>query len=135
MFTLFMGYLLALSFDPISALVALVHQPQFWVSVLSLLTPLAIAVLKQPGLPEKWHRPLAWLFAGLVGLLTVYTAGQLNPADLFSSLLLIVAATEASYKVIWKGTYSLSLWEAFTNLPIFTKRAARRARAYDRYVS
>lgn len=116
MLALSLAYVLAFSLDLADQLSALFAQPQTWAVVLSLLTPAAIAVIKQPAIPDRFDRPIAWAFALTVGFLTVYTAGQFNPADLLTSLVLVVAATEASYKVIWKGTYPLTFLQALTDV-------------------
>lgn len=116
MFSLTVAYVLAFSIDLWGQLAALFEQPQTWGVILSLIYPLAIAVLKQPAIPDRFDRPIAWGFSFVAGVITVALAGGLDLTSLVTTIPLVVVATELSYKRIWKGTYPLGFVQAFTDV-------------------
>lgn len=116
MFSLTVAYIMAFALDLTGQLAALFEQPQTWGVILSLIYPLAIAVLKQPAIPDRFDRPIAWAFSFVAGVLTVYLTGGLDLANLVTTIPIVVVATELAYKRIWKGTYSLGFLQAFTDV-------------------
>lgn len=132
MFTLLS--LLVLSFLPLVAdlgafLDALVASPQSWGTLLGIGTPLLVSVLKQPWITPRWHRPLAFLVAGLVGLATVLAADQFNPTDLISTIALVLIASQTAYSTYWKPSLIATTVEFATNLPV--SREAEPADYYE----
>lgn len=120
MFTLFLiSHLLlvaSLVADVGDLLVALTAQPQAWGTLLGVGAPLLVAVLKQPWVAPRFHRPLAVAVAGLIGLATVLAAGQFNPADLVTTLALVLIASQTTYVTFWKPRQITARVESATNV-------------------
>ncbi|HET9653820.1 MAG TPA: hypothetical protein VFP72_00565 [Kineosporiaceae bacterium] len=73
--------------------------------VLAVLTPLVTAVAQQPRWTSRTRSIVGALVSLVVGFLTVATAGKLgDTSTLLTTLALVVAAAEASYQKLWRGT-------------------------------
>lgn len=86
----------------INVIDVVLKNPQLVGAALGLLTPLLVEVIKQPGLSKTRQKFLAYGVAGLLGLLTVIAAGQFNAADLSSTVLIVIAASQAAYAEVYK---------------------------------
>ena len=81
---------------------AVIEHPQLLGLLLGAATPLAVEVVKQPGLRPAVQRALAIGLSGVIGLLTVLTAGDADPADVISTIILTITASQAAYADLWK---------------------------------
>lgn len=79
-------------------------NPQLVGGLLGLIAPGLIEAIKQPTFTAAQRRFLSYAVAGLIGLLTVISLGQFNPADLSSTILITIAAAKVTYSEVWKPT-------------------------------
>ena len=111
------AYAAASFLEPIVALVLLVFEhPQLAGAILGLLTPLLVSAIKQPGLSTTQRRLIAYAAALVVGALTVLASGGYTGADLVSTLLITIAASQAAYAELWKPSGAAAAVEKRTSL-------------------
>lgn len=99
-----MVFAVALVADLGSLLKLVLDNPQLVAAALGLFAPAIIEAVKQPGLSPSRRRLLAYGVSGLIGLFTVISLGQFNLADLTSTILITIAASQATYAEVWKPT-------------------------------
>lgn len=88
---------------------------QMWALIVGFLAPPVIAVAQQPSWPD-WLRSLVTVaFSVVAGTGTVWLTGNFEPADLVSSVLLILVTSIAAYKGVWKPTTIAPKIEAATS--------------------
>lgn len=68
------------------------------------ITPPITALVQQPTLPRKLRITIALAVSVILGAALAVSTGQTDPADLAGTIAAVVAASEAVYHKLWKGT-------------------------------
>jgi hypothetical protein len=74
-------------------------------AVIAVITPLLIAIVNQPRLTSGWRLFIALSVSTVVGVLTAAANGDLGAnQSTVTSIFVVIAATQASYKYLWADT-------------------------------
>lgn len=73
-----------------------------WALIIGFLMPLLVAVIEQPKWPDWVRAVVAAILCICAAVVQVYVMGQFNPADLATSILIILVEAIAVYQAFWK---------------------------------
>lgn len=82
---------------------ALLANVQVWGALLGIVTPLATALVQQPGWSRKRRQVVGVACSVLVGVATVGAAGELgDTSTVLTTLPLVAAAAQVAYTRLWQ---------------------------------
>lgn len=77
-------------------------DPKGWTAVLALVAPIIIAVLKQSGYTKAQNSLIALSVCLGIGIFDVYYLGLTDPGDIAETVLYVLTAAFASYKMLFQ---------------------------------
>lgn len=83
--------------------------PELWAVLVGFLTPLLVAVVKQPRWSKQQKQVISIVVAVVVGVLNLLAQGVLNeasftPSGALATLVLVLGASQGAYALLWKPT-------------------------------
>jgi hypothetical protein len=88
---------------------------EMWSAVVAFFLPLVISIAQRPNTPGTVRVVIMLVFCVLAALVTTWLQGDLTGGRWFHSLLVVVIATIAFYRGMWKQTGTTNVIERKTS--------------------
>lgn len=78
-------------------------DPELWNLIIGFLLPIAIAFVVEEAWDNRTKALIAFVISLAVGFGTTYLTGQLDPAHLVRSILVVFVTAISTYKMFWQN--------------------------------
>lgn len=109
----------------------LLASMQSWGLILGVLSPILISVVQQPSWSGQVRTLVGVVVSLAIGVLTVLANGGADLKDWLATLALVLVASQATYRGIFKPSGAADAIEKVTSLRVFGKHSKERPNDYQ----